>query len=284
MARITVLFFLIQLFVLFTFVAAGQVREDRWAKYDAGKVHYYDIGPRNKKALIFIHGWTCNADFWRDSLNAFPNYRVIALDLPGHGKSDKPHATYSMEYFARSVEAVMKDAKVKQAVVVGHSMGTPIARQFYRLFPDKTLGIVVVDGPLKPFGPKDQMDKFFGPLLTNYKDEEPKFVDGLLKTVRSDLKPYIRETMTSAPDYVGASAMKGMLDESIWTDDQINVPVLAIMAKGPLFQGNIEETYKSIAPKLEFHMWTDVSHFLMMEKPPEFNEAVRSFVVKNKLL
>ena len=104
----------------------GQTPKSEWAKYNGNKVHYYDIGNHKaKNALIFIHGWTCNADFWKDSYSAFPNYRVIAIDLPGHGQSDKPKVDYTMEYFARSIEAVMKKAKVQRAVLVGHSMGTP---------------------------------------------------------------------------------------------------------------------------------------------------------------
>src|SRR5437879_13104724 len=92
---------------LITFVlvlAAGlsaQTPKNNWANYDNGKVHYYDIGNhKSKTALVFIHGWTCNADFWKDSYNAFPTYRVIALDLPGHGQSDKPRTNYSMGDFA----------------------------------------------------------------------------------------------------------------------------------------------------------------------------------------
>ena len=264
--------------------ALAQPPKSHWAKYDSGKVHYYDIGKSSKKALIFIHGWTCNADFWKASYLAFPGYRVIAIDLPGHGQSDKPKANYSMEYFARSIEAVMKAAKIKQAVLVGHSMGTPIIRQFYRLYPQETLGLVVVDGPLQPFGPKAQMDKFFEPMFANFKEQGPKFIDGLLGPVRADLKPPIRAAMISTPDYVAISAMRGMLDDTIWTDDKIDVPVLAIMAKNPRYPPTIEDGYRSVAPKLEFQMWDGVSHFLMMEKPKEFNDAVRSFVMKNKLL
>src|SRR5947209_20543938 len=96
-------------FVLVLVLAAGlsaQTPKNNWANYDNGKVHYYDIGNhKSKTALVFIHGWTCNADFWKDSYNAFPAYRVIALDLPGHGQSDKPRTNYSMEYFARSIDA-----------------------------------------------------------------------------------------------------------------------------------------------------------------------------------
>jgi hypothetical protein len=74
-----------------------------------------------------------------------------------------------------------------------------------------------------------------------------------------------------------------MIDDRIWIDDEIDVPVLAIMASGP-WPADLETTYRSIATTLEFHMWTGVSHFLMMEKPKVFNETVNGFVAKNKLL
>lgn len=281
MKKITFVFFACLIFAAAT--VSGQAPKNHWAKYDAGKVHYYDIGKNNKKALIFIHGWTCNADFWKDNYNAFPEYRVIAIDLPGHGQSDKPRTDYTMEYFAKSVDAVMKDAKIDRAVLVGHSMGTPVIRQFYRLYPKKTLGLVIVDGALKPFAPKEQMDKFFEPLLNDYTSNAPRFIDGMLSPTRADLKPSIRATMISAPDYVAVSAMKGMLDESIWTNDKITLPALAIMAENPWPKDNAE-IYKVIALGIDYQQWTGVSHFLMMERPKEFNNAVRSFITKNNLL
>jgi len=78
--------------------------------------------------------------------------------------------------------------------------------------------------------------------------------------------------------------MEGMADPSIWGDDKINVPVLAIMAKNPFYGPNLEETFRGIAPNLEFQMWDGVGHFIMMEKPKELNEAVLAWLDKNKLL
>ncbi len=78
--------------------------------------------------------------------------------------------------------------------------------------------------------------------------------------------------------------MEGMADTSIWGDDKINVPVLAIMANNPFFGPDLEKLYRGIAPNLEFQMWNGVGHFLMMEKPNEFNAAVLAFLDKNKLL
>jgi len=277
---------LILILTAFSAFAFDQIPKDHWAKYDGGKVHYYDIGDKKaKNALILIHGWTCNADLWKDSYGSFPNYRVIAIDLPGHGKSDKPKTNYSMEYFARSIEAVMNDAKVQKAVLVGHSMGTPVIRQFYRIFPDQTLGLVVVDGALRPFGPKAQMDQFLGPLRTNYKENSTKMVDGLVGPMKDEvLKKNVREVMLATPDYVGISAMDGMVDEAIWTNDQIKVPVLAIMSGNGPWAPDTQVFYKTVAPNLEYIAMPAVSHFLFMDKPKEFNDSVSSFVAKNKLL
>jgi pimeloyl-ACP methyl ester carboxylesterase len=268
--------------------AQGAKPESKWAKLDGNKIHYYDVTGSSRKpknALVFIHGWTCNADFWKDSYNAFPDYRVIALDLPGHGQSDKPRVSYSMDYFARSVDAVLKDAHVRRAVLVGHSMGTPIAREFYRRYPAKTLGIVVVDGALRTFFPKAAGDKFIGQMKADYKASSAQFVDGMLQAVKdTNTRQFIREAMLSTPDYIAISAMEGMNDEKIWKEDKVNVPVLAIMAPSPFWPADVKETFASIASTIDFQMWSGVSHFLFMEKPREFNDQVRAFVVKNRLL
>src|SRR5438876_542984 len=104
--------------------------ESRYAKLDLGpgkdraRVHYKSYG-KGREALVLIHGWTCNLNYWREQIPDFAKRnRVIAIDLPGHGLSDKPQVAYSMDLFARAVEAVMRDAKVDWAVLVGHSMGT----------------------------------------------------------------------------------------------------------------------------------------------------------------
>jgi pimeloyl-ACP methyl ester carboxylesterase len=190
-----------------------------------------------------------------------------------------------MEYLARSIEAVLQDAKVKRAVLVGHSMGTPVVRQFYRLFPDKTAGLVIVDGSLRMLFPKEQMEQFMAPLKTNYKETSVRIVDGIVAQMKDEkLKGEVRTAMLATPDYVGMSAMEGMADETIYAPDKINVPVLAVLAKSPFWTPDTETFLRSLAPNLEFVMWDGVSHFLMMEKPQEFDQTVQGFLTKNKLL
>jgi pimeloyl-ACP methyl ester carboxylesterase len=257
--------------------------KSKFADFGGAKIHYNDVG-NGKNALVFIHGWACSADFWKRSVNEFPNYRVIAVDLPGHGQSDKPQTGYTMEYFAKSVEAVMRDAGVKKAVLAGHSMGTPVIRQFYRLYPEKTLALVIVDGSLRT-GTKEQMEQFMAPLRANYQQTAKQFVEGMTQPIRDEnLKQEIRAAMLATPAHVGLSAMEGMFDQKIWTNDKINVPVLAILAESPWWKPDEKDFFRSIAPDLDFRMWQGLSHFLMMEQPRVFNQSIKLFVAKNKLL
>lgn len=271
--------------MVFSVAFAKDAGDSKFVTFEGGRVHYVNYG-KGSDALILIHGWTQSVDAWRDQIpDLSKRNRVIAVDLPGHGQSDKPQAAYTMEYFARAIEAVMRDAKVKRAVLVGHSMGTPIARQFYRKYPDKTLGIVIVDGALKPFGDKAMMDRMIAGLRApNYKDTINQMFTAMTASASPEVKTRINSAAATAPQHVVVSAMEGMADMSIWGDDKINVPVLAIMAKNPFFPPNLDVYYKELAPNLEFYMWEGVDHFLMMEKAKEFNAGVIAFLDKNKLL
>lgn len=257
-----------------------------YAMLDGSRVHYKSVG-KGDRALIFVHGWTCDMDFWRLQVPAFAGKtRVIAVDLPGHGQSDKPKVDYTMELFARAIDAVMRDAKVTTATLVGHSMGTPVIRQFYRKYPQKTLALVIVDGALRPFGTKEQRESFLAPLRgPNYKETASGMVDFMLGAIKSaELRRQIKDSMLATPQHVAVSAMDEMNVEALYTPDKINVPVLAIMAKSQFLAADNEQFFRSLAPNLDYQVWDGVSHFLMMEKPSEFNEALASFLVKNGLL
>jgi pimeloyl-ACP methyl ester carboxylesterase len=260
--------------------------KSRYAKLDGARIHYQSYG-KGREALVLIHGWTCNLDYWRDQIPDFAKRnRVIALDLPGHGQSDKPEIAYSMDLFARAVDAVMRDAKVERAVLVGHSMGTPVARQFYRKYPQKTLAIVIVDGGLRPFGDKKMRDGFVAAFRApNYKEAGQQMFSGMAGPgLPAETQERIKTSFLNTPQHVIVSAMEGMNDDSIYEPDKINVPVLAILAKSPFWPADTEQFFGSIAPNLDFHMWEGVGHFLMMEKPKQFNEAVIVFLDKNSLL
>ncbi len=84
-------------------------------------MHYKSVGdPAAKTAVVFVHGWSCDMTSWRAQVPAFEGKaRVLLVDLPGHGKSDRPDVAYTMDFFAAAVDAVMRDAGVERALLVG---------------------------------------------------------------------------------------------------------------------------------------------------------------------
>lgn len=113
---------------------------------------YYEVSGSGSPAVVLVHGWTCDTTFWRfQQPDLAKRFRVMALDLPGHGKSDKPQIEYSADIFARAVLGVMKAAKVDRAVLAGHSMGVTVVRRAYDLEPSRVAGLVSVDGSVFRF-------------------------------------------------------------------------------------------------------------------------------------
>ena len=276
--------------LLFTLLLASSVAfatdgDSQYAKLDGVKIHYKSYG-KGKDALVLIHGWTCNLDNWREQIPELSKRnRVIALDLPGHGQSDKPEIKYTMDLFANAVDAVMRDAKVDHAVLVGHSMGTPVARQFYRKYPQKTLAIVIVDGGLRLFGTKEMRDGFLAMFRSpGYKESGGQMLSQMMANLPAAEQERGKASFANTPQYVIVGAMEAMGDEALYAPDKINVPVLAILAKSPFWPADTEQFLHSLAPDLEFQMWEGVGHFVMLEKPKQFNDAVIAFLNKKNLL
>jgi pimeloyl-ACP methyl ester carboxylesterase len=257
----------------------------RSTQLDGAKVHYTEYGT-GENALLFVHGWSCDETFWaRQAPVLGAKFHVITVDLPGHGQSDKPSIAYTMDLYARAIDAVLRDAKVKAATLIGHSNGTPVIRQFYRKFPGKTRALVIVDGALRPFGDKTMMEKFVAQLKApNYEENTGKMIDGMTSPIHdAALREKIKTTMLRTPQNVAASEMEATLDPEIWKPDKINVPVLVILAKQPFWSAEYEQFVRGLVPDLDYQMWEGVSHFLMMEKPEQFNNAVVAFLEKHQL-
>ena len=110
------------------------------ASVDGAEIHWTLTGSGGQ-TVMFVHGWTCDETAWSAQVPAVSGkYRVITLDLPGHGRSGSPASgKFSMSLFAGAVEAVRSEAGVDRAVLVGHSMGVPVIRETVDRFPEDCL-------------------------------------------------------------------------------------------------------------------------------------------------
>lgn len=267
--------------------AALDAAPSRFALVDGAKVHYKSLGT-GTTAVVFVHGWTCDMTSWRQAAKGLPaTLRTIFVDLPGHGQSDKPKVAYTMELFARAVDAVMTHAGVSDAVLVGHSMGTPVIRQFYRLFPKRTRALVAVDGALKPLitDPK-LIEAFLAPYdKPDYKETIGKFADAMFTPAAPrDVRESTRAVMQSTPQHVVASAGRGMMDLSVWKDDLILVPLEVILAKSPYWTADYEAAVRKLAPDVTWHVVEGTGHFVMLEKPQEFDVLLLAFLKRLKVV
>jgi pimeloyl-ACP methyl ester carboxylesterase len=276
---------ILALLVMTPLAVSAKDGESKFATLNGAKIHYQSYG-QGSDAFVLIHGWSSNLTAWSYQIPELAKRgRVVAIDLPGHGQSDKPQLAYTMDHFAAAIDAVMKDAKVERAVLLGHSMGTPVVRQFYRKYPKKTLAIVIVDGGLRPFGDKAMRDQFMTAFRSpNYKEVGTQMFGQMTPMLSAEEKQKALASFNSTPQHVLVSAMEAMNDEALYTTDKINVPVLAILAKSPVWPADTEQFLRSLAPDLEFVMLEGVDHFLHLEKSKEFNDTVIAFVDKKKLL
>jgi pimeloyl-ACP methyl ester carboxylesterase len=254
------------------------------ATVDGLKIHSAMTG-KGTNAIVFVHGWTCDASSWVSQVPEFSKkYKVVMLDLPGHGKSKAPKdGKFSMDLFARAVEAVRAEAKADKIVLVGHSMGTPVIRQYARLYPQHVAGLVIVDGLV--YIPPDG-----GPGRGGAPDpaamsgaEGLKAREAMIKTMFTPATPqplqqHILKMMLAAPEATATGAMLATFDRSIWKDDVMDVPVIGIYAEKSAL-GNVEYS-KKIFPRFEYAEIAGTGHFVMMEKPEEFNRLLTAFLQK----
>jgi pimeloyl-ACP methyl ester carboxylesterase len=209
------------------------------------------------------------------------NHRVITLDLPGHGKSGMPK-TFTMDLFARAVEAVRLEAKADKVFLVGHSMGTPVIRKYALMYPDRVKGLVIVDG-LVQLPANGDLPAQIGPrpLPAVTLAAREAMVKGMFGPATTpELQQLILNMMLGAPESTATGAMEATWDLSQLSAQKISVPVLAVFAgTRPLAT---EQSVKTLYPKADYYTIPGTAHLLMMEKPIEFNRMLLKFVQEFK--
>jgi pimeloyl-ACP methyl ester carboxylesterase len=257
------------------------------AAVDGAKVHWTSKGA-GPQAVILVHGWTCDESSWDAQVPVLiQKYRVITLDLPGHGKSDPPKdGKFSMTGFARAVEAVRAEAKVDKVVLVGHSMGTPVIREYARLYPKHVVGLVPVDGLLTvSAGPPPANGRGAPNPAAMSGPEGMKAREAMIRGMFTAATPaaveqHVLKMMLAPPEATASGAMIATFDSASLNGFVTSVPVLGIYA-GARPMAN-QETVKKFFPNSEYVQVAGTGHFVMMERPDEFNRLLLAFLGKVK--
>lgn len=114
------------------------------AYYKNTPISYSESGKGN--TLVFLHGFLENKSMWNSLIPSFiTKYRVISIDLLGHGDTGCLGYIHTMEDQADAVHAVLQELRIRKAIFVGHSMGGYVSLAFAELYPDTVKGIVLLN-------------------------------------------------------------------------------------------------------------------------------------------
>ncbi len=117
---------------------------DQYVQVGTVKTRYWEAG-QGRRTLILLHGAGGSAEFWYYNLPALARkHRVIAIDMVGSGRSDKPSASYSLTYQAEFIRDFMVAMSIGSAVLVGHSMSGAAVLHLARIAPEKIEKLVLV--------------------------------------------------------------------------------------------------------------------------------------------
>jgi pimeloyl-ACP methyl ester carboxylesterase len=263
--------------------------QSHFISFGANRVHYVTAGKGNR-TFVFVHGWAGNLGLWREQVSALAEKaRLILIDLPGHGQSDKPETAYTMDFFAGAVLAVLRDAKVDKAVFIGHSMGAAALCRVHHQAPEKFAALVSVDGLLRrPPGTPAEARALVGPFGTpQYLDHAKGFINSFFSFPGADgLRDRVMSQMLATPQHVMLGAMLGMFspDQPDWILQKVNAPVVVINARSPWWNDGYENYIRSLSPQSDYILMEGVGHFPMLEKPAEFNATLMSMLRKHGLI
>ncbi|WP_164011161.1 alpha/beta fold hydrolase [Pyxidicoccus trucidator] len=258
------------------------------------------------KTVVFIHGLGSYLKFWRSQLDAFhqQGYHVIAVDLPGYGKSDKPGTfPYTMEAMADAVRELVEGLRVEKPILAGHSMGGQTSLSYAIRYPDALSALVLVSpAGFERFSWKEKA-WFERVMSTEFIKGAPEAAiwgsvrQGNFMNWRPELEWLIEERVRVAKSpefdayaYANVRTVKGLARNDFVRDNlhHVSVPTLIIygtddrLIPNPFLHGGeareIMEYGASRIPGAKLVPLQGCGHTIQLDCPARFNEAVLPFL------
>ncbi len=251
---------------------------------DGHRLHYVESGT-GSPTIALIHGWSGNLEFMRPQIEHFSrSFRVIAVDLIGHGKSDAPPVAYTRQRFAEELAWMLGELEAAPSVLIGHSLGAGIAIEAAVNHPGVTAAVISLDGALvmaETMGPDDAST--LAAALEELADPSSKLAplaDGMfIESSDPGLRSWAIAEMAATPVHVAASALR---ETQNWHPEQS-----LRLFKGPLLQirstRELRADVAALAPQIVQGMVVGSGHYCQLEVPRQVNSMVDKFLAINDL-
>ncbi len=231
--------------------------------------------------LVLVHGWCCDRSFFAPQAAFFGvHHRVVAIDMPGHGDSDKPIRDYSIPSLAADVAWVCDQLGLVRPVIIGHSMGGSIALELAGSRPDRIAAAILLDTTIAPSA---AMVRAWRDLAARLRQPRPgealrEVMEQRYFAATDDAarKAALIERMLRAPQHVMASGMEGI---ATWDSERaaaaVRGPVLFIASSGP--RADVAR-FKTLCPQLVHGQVVGAGHFVQLEVPEQVNAMIERFL------
>ena len=258
------------------------------ARFKKQDIYFTEEG--KGRVVVLLHGFLGSAAIWKDTIrNLSTSYRVIAIDLPGHGETASIGYAHSMELMAKSVKAVLDELRLKRYVMVGHSMGGYVALAFADLFPDSLRGLCLFHSTALPDNEEKKRDRERAIHLV--KASKTVYTKNTIRNLfaQKNLK-YLKEEIAFATGIAKQTSRGGIIAALYGMKDRPSREIILAMVEYPIMMviGKHDQVlgYEQLLEQSEIIKYKTVlflehdGHFGFLESPKVSQKALRSFLRK----
>lgn len=256
------------------------------------RLHVVETGNPDGRPLVFLHGFSQSWLAWQPQMGSdlADEYRLVAVDLRGHGQSDKPETGYADGgLWAEDVASVLRELQLEQPVLIGWSYGTIVILDYLREFGDDAVAGLAFVGGITKLGSSEALAVLTPELLGVLPDcfaegarESVRGLTGLLnlcfvhRPAAEDLYPMLGYNLVVPP-----SVRQALLAREVDNDDllpTIRKPVLVLHgAQDAIAAPSVVDQHRSVVAHAQVRLMPGVGHAPFREDPAAFNGHLRAF-------
>lgn len=246
------------------------------------EMHYFQQG-QGDKTLLFLHGWCIDGTYWGNQIGYFSKeYHVLAIDLPGFGKSKAERTHWTVEEYAHDVAAFIDAMNLKNIVVIGHSMAGEIMLQIALSKHPQIVGIVGIDNFKLidvSFTPEQmkQMTDFFPMLQNDFKNAAPLYADLMLFHPASStaVKNRVKADFANCDPLIGYGTLMNQMQYAAADAQRLEqLPYKLYLVNSDSFPTNETGLKDHCKNGFQVETMTSTGHYPMIERPVEFNSLL----------